>query len=122
MGCATPFLTLTFGIVYSFKLQTTILVQMSRDTVTKSDIEKMFLQYYADGKRDEFFLTDRYNNLKFPRLEKENAKKIKDVAVSLVRAGFLNGQIHQDKGEITVTTKGITIEGLKYLKTFASVR
>ena len=92
---------------------------MSHSTVTKSDIEKLFLQYYADGKRDEFFLTDRYNNLKFPRLEKENAKKIKDVAVSLVRAGFLNGQIHQDKGEITVTTKGITIEGLKYLKTFA---
>jgi len=48
---------------------------MSHSTVTKSDIEKLFLQYYADGKRDEFFLTDRYNNLKFPRLEKENAKK-----------------------------------------------
>lgn len=91
---------------------------MSRESITKSDIEKLFLQYYADGKRDEFFLTDRYNNLKFPMLEKENAKKIKDVAVSLVRAGFLNGQIHQDKGDITVTTKGITVEGLKYLKTF----
>ncbi|MFN3562675.1 MAG: hypothetical protein ACK4XY_08045 [Chloroherpetonaceae bacterium] len=92
---------------------------MSINSISKSDIEKLFLQYYADGKRDEFFLTDRYNNLKFPQLQKENAKKIKDVAVSLVRAGFLNGQIHQDKGDITVTTKGITVEGLKYLKTFA---
>lgn len=92
---------------------------MSINSISKSDIERLFLQYYADGKRDEFFLTDRYNNLKFPQLQKENAKKIKDVAVSLVRAGFLNGQIHQEKGDITVTTKGITVEGLKYLKTFA---
>lgn len=93
---------------------------MSRDTISKSDIEKLFLRYYAEGKQEEFFLTDRFNNLKFTVLERENAKKIKDVAVSLVRAGLLNGVIHQDKGEITVTTKGITIEGVKYLKTFVA--
>ncbi len=91
---------------------------MNGNSITKSDIEKLFLQHYADGKHDEFFLTDRYNNVKFRQLKKENAKKIKDVAVSLVRAGFLNGQIYQDNGDITVTTKGITAEGLKYLKTF----
>ncbi|KER09590.1 MAG: hypothetical protein HY22_10875 [[Candidatus Thermochlorobacteriaceae] bacterium GBChlB] len=90
---------------------------MSQNSVPKHYIEKVFLQYYADGRTGEFFLADNYNNLKgFRPMLEENTKKIKDVAVSLVRAGFMVGTINREK-DITVTIKGITSEGLKYLRT-----
>lgn len=50
-----------------------------------------------------------------------NTKKIKDVAVSLVRAGFLKGTINRDEREVTVTISGITPEGLKYLRSISNV-
>jgi hypothetical protein len=87
--------------------------------IDKNFIERSFLHHYSEGKKDEFFLTDRTHNLPFLGLKDENPKKIKDVAVSLVRAGFLRGDIQNDKTGIVVTTKGITAEGVKYLKTIS---
>jgi hypothetical protein len=87
--------------------------------VTKELIERLFLQHYASGNKNEFQLNDRLNNLTFPELKSENPKKVKDVAVSLVRASFLRGELKQTASDITVITKGITPEGLRYLKTIS---
>ncbi|MFN3385900.1 MAG: hypothetical protein ACK42Y_04860 [Candidatus Thermochlorobacter sp.] len=93
---------------------------MSHHAVSKEYIEKVFLQYYADGRKGEFFLADNFNNLKgFRPIIETNKKKIKDVAVSLVRAGFLVGEIRRDEREVTVTISGITPEGLKYLRSIS---
>jgi hypothetical protein len=95
---------------------------MSHHAVPKEYIEKVFLQYYADGRKGEFFLADNFNNLKgFRPMVETNTKKIKDVAVSLVRAGFLKGTINRDDREVTVTISGITPEGLKYLRSLSNL-
>ncbi|MDX2128659.1 MAG: hypothetical protein SFU91_06445 [Chloroherpetonaceae bacterium] len=83
----------------------------------KEVIEKTFLQFYADGRVGEFFLADNRNTLKgFSKLKDENPKKLKDVAVSLVRVGYLKGEIKREKTETTVHFHGITEDGLEYLK------
>jgi hypothetical protein len=95
---------------------------MGHHAVPKEYIEKVFLQYYADGRKGEFFLADNFNNLKgFRPMIETNTKKIKDVAVSLVRAGFLKGTINRDDREVTVTISGITPEGLAYLRSLSKV-
>ncbi len=91
---------------------------MRQEYLAKDIIEKSILEYYAFGHNNEFYLTDSYNNLcgLSEHVLNENCKKLKDVAVSLVRAGLIKGVINEFKYGITVNTYGITREGKAYLK------
>lgn len=87
--------------------------------VSKEHIEKTFLRFYAEGRACEFFLADHHNDLKgFPSLHGEDCKKLKDVAVSLIRAGLLDGKLtkSRDGSVASVTISDITADGLDYLR------
>jgi len=90
---------------------------MRNEYLAKDIIEKSILEYYAYGHKNEFYLTDSFNNLYGLSSEilQENCKKLKDVAVSLVRAGLLKGAINDFNSSITVSINGITSEGKAYL-------
>ena len=94
---------------------------MQQAMLSKGFIEKIFLDYYAKGHHREFYLADNYNNLDsyFPDLEREHPKKLKDVAVSLVQAGFVHGYISEYSHAITVCMSGITHEGHAYLNSLS---
>ncbi|NTW48374.1 MAG: hypothetical protein HGB19_01305 [Chlorobiales bacterium] len=91
---------------------------MFNKILSKEFIERSFLTYYASGHSGEFFLADNYHNLSgFPtELLRENSKKLKDVAVSLVHAGFIKGSISGTGKNVSVNIHGITPEGRAYLK------
>lgn len=90
---------------------------MFNQTLSKELIERAFLAYYASGRKGEFFLADNYHNLSgFPKeVLRENSKKLKDVAVSLVHAGFIKGTINSANKDVSVSISGITAEGRVYL-------
>lgn len=90
---------------------------MYNHELSKDFIERAFLEYYANGRSGEFFLADNYHDLTgFPRkMLEENCKKLKDVAVSLVRAGLIKGAITRNGNKISVNIHGITTEGRAYL-------
>lgn len=88
--------------------------------ISKNHIEKTFLKFFAEGHVCEFYLADNSNTLTgFPSLAREEKKKLKDVAVSLVRAGFLEGNIIKSSAGTAdgVTICNITPDGVEYLKT-----
>jgi hypothetical protein len=90
---------------------------MRQHYLSKDIIEKSFLEYYAYGHNNEFYLTDSFHNLYgfSDNILKENCKKLKDVAVSLVRAGLIKGAINEFNKSVTVSINGITNEGKAYL-------
>ncbi|NTV45860.1 MAG: hypothetical protein HGB11_04930 [Chlorobiales bacterium] len=90
---------------------------MRNQELSKDFIERAFLEYYASGRKGEFFLADNYHDLSgFPReMLKENCKKLKDVAVSLVHAGLIKGSIRRNDKSVSVNIHGITTEGRAYL-------
>ncbi|ACF12983.1 hypothetical protein Ctha_0512 [Chloroherpeton thalassium ATCC 35110] len=94
---------------------------MQQEMLSKGFIEKTFLDYYAKGHHQEFYLADNFNNLKsyFPVFEHEHPKKLKDVAVSLVQAGLVQGSISDYNHVITVCISGITRDGYIYLRSIS---